>query len=47
MSKKSKSYRHKYAKLSPEQAFDVCDYFTEDTEHVQTGKFITCFQCAS
>lgn len=40
MYKKSKS-KYKHIKLSPELAFDVCDYFTEDTRSEQTGKFIT------
>lgn len=38
MYKKSKSCKHRHTKLTPEQAFDVCDYFTEDL-NVQTGKF--------
>lgn len=39
MDKKSKRCKHKFRKLSPEQAFDVCDYFTEDAVDVQAGKF--------
>lgn len=40
MYKKSKNYKRKPAKISPEQAFDVCDYFTEDTGDVVVGKCI-------
>lgn len=40
MHKRSKSFKQKHVKVSPDQAFDVCDYFNEDDIHVQlTGKF--------